>query len=178
VRPSALLGRLIAPLESALMLLACAAIAAMVGITAVDVVFRYALNAPFSWSHDLTTHFLLIALFFFALPYVTGRGAHMNLDFAVRGISRPVLRNGFTLLGEVLGLLLAVGIAYGNGLAMRSAWNQGETLPGALPLPIWPMHAIVVAGTALLALRMLCGALAAVEATLDGRIATHSSLAD
>ena len=160
------------------MVLSCVAIAAMVAITAVDVVFRYALNAPFSWSHDLITQFLLIALFFFALPYVSGRGAHMNLDFAVRGIASPLVRNGFTVLGEILGLLLAVGIAYGNWLTMQADWAQGATLPGALPLPTWPSHAIVVLGAGLLALRMLCGALAAVEATFDGRIASHSSLAD
>lgn len=165
------LGRAIAPIEAGMMLAACLAIAGMVLITAVDVVFRYALNAPFSWSHDLTTQYLLVGLFFLALPYVTGRGAHMTLDFAVRNLRSVPLRNGFILLGEGLGAALAIGIAYGNWPALRAAWINHEVLPGSLPLPTWPMRAIVIGGSLVLALRLACGMIAAVEATLAGRVA-------
>jgi TRAP-type C4-dicarboxylate transport system permease small subunit len=176
--PSVLLGRIIAPIEGAMMVLACLAISAMVSITAVDVVFRYALNAPFSWSHDLTTNYLLIALFFLALPYVTARGAHMSLDFAVRNVREPVLRNGFVFLGDLLGFLLAAGIGYGGWQALLTAWQQNELLPGSLPLPTWPMHAMVLAGSAVLALRLLCGMMAAIEATVQGRIVSALSASD
>ena len=177
-RPSVMLGRIIAPVERAMMLLACLALGAMVLITAVDVIFRYALNAPFSWSHDLTTHYLLTALFFLSMPYVTGRGAHMTLDFAVRNVRIPLLRNAFTFAGDLLGLALAAGIGYGGWGNLLSAWQQGEVLPGALPLPTWPVHAVVVAGCAVLALRLFCGMLASIEATAAGRIAPPLSMAD
>lgn len=175
---SAHLGRLLAPIESAMMLVACLAIAGMVLITAVDVVFRYALNAPFSWSHDLTTQYLLVGLFFLALPYVTGRGAHMSLDFAVRNLRTPLLRNGFILAGDGLGAALGIGIAWGNWDPLVSAWVNHEVLPGSLPLPTWPMHAIVILGCVVLALRLACGMLGAIEATLAGRIAAPASVAD
>ncbi len=150
----------------------------MVLITAVDVVFRYALNAPFSWSHDLTTQYLLVGLFFLALPYVTGRGAHMTLDFAVRNLRSVPLRNGFVMLGEGLGAALAIGIAYGNWPALRSAWVNHEVLPGSLPLPTWPMRAIVILGCTVLALRLVCSMIAAFEAALAGRIIGPVKVAD
>lgn len=153
-----------------MMLAACLALAGMVGITAVDVVFRYAFNAPFSWSHDLTTQYLLVGLFFLALPYVTGRGAHMTLDFAVRNLRIVLLRNLFVMLGDGFGAALAAGIAYGNWPALRSSWMNNEVLPGSLPLPTWPMRVIVILGCTVLALRLACGVIAAIEATLAGRI--------
>jgi TRAP-type C4-dicarboxylate transport system permease small subunit len=175
---SARLGRMLAPVEAAMMLAACLAIAGMVMITAVDVVFRYALNAPFSWSHDLTTQYLLVGLFFLALPYVTGRGAHMTLDFAVRNLGSVILRNLFVMLGEGMGAALALGIAYGNWPALRSAWINSEVLPGSLPLPTWPMRSIVILGCVVLALRLLCGAVGAFEAMLAGRMPAPVSVAD
>ena len=175
---SARLGRVLTPVENVLMLAACLAIAGMVLITAADVVFRYALNAPFSWSHDLTTQYLLVGLFFLALPYVTGRGAHMSLDFAVRSLRSPLLRNGFMLLGDGLGAVLASGIAWGNWPALRDAWVNNQVLPGSLPLPTWPMRAIVILGCTVLALRLICGMIAALESTLAGRILGPAAVAD
>lgn len=172
------LWRLLAPIEGTMMLAACLAIAAMVLITSVDVVFRYAFNAPFSWSHDLTTQYLLVGFFFLALPYVTGRGAHMTLDFAVRNLRSPMLRNGFRMLGDGLGVVLALGIAYGNWPALRSAWVNNEILPGSLPLPTWPMRAIVILGSVVLALRLAIGVLAAIEATWARRVLSPAAVAD
>ncbi len=160
-----------------MMLLAGLSIAAMVLITAVDVVFRYALNAPFSWSHDLITHYLLVALFFLALPQVTRSGAHMSLDYAVRNLKSPWLRNGFSAFGDLLGLLLAVGIGYGGWQTTVAAWQAGEMLQGALAVPTWPANFLVPLGSAVLSLRLLIRLIAALEATLDGRIAMPPPLA-
>jgi TRAP-type C4-dicarboxylate transport system permease small subunit len=171
---AARLDRVVTPIEDGMTLLACAAVAAMALVTAADVVFRYVLKAPFSWSHDLITHYLLIALFFLALSYVARTAGHMSLDFAVRKVSVPWLRNLFSMVGDLLGLLLAVGIAYGGWTATAAAWSENDILPGALPLPTWPGLAMVPIGAFVLALRLLCRILFAIEATSRGTIVAHN----
>ncbi len=170
VKERARFEEIVTAIEDGLTLVACAAVAAMVLITAVDVVFRYMLNSPFSWSHDVITHYLLIALFFLAVSYVTRSGGHMSLDFAVRNIRSPWLRNSFAAFGDLLGLLLAVGIAWGSWDSAWAAFEQDEVLPGAIPLPTWPSHFMVPLGSAVLALRLLCRILRAIEAARRGEI--------
>jgi TRAP-type C4-dicarboxylate transport system permease small subunit len=170
-----LLDRAIAAVENAMTLMACLAIAAMVLITAVDVIFRYALNAPFSWSHDLITQYLLVALFFLALSYVARTAGHMSLDFAVRNVTSPWIRNGFAAIGDLLGLLLAVGIAWGGWGTAMTALEQNEVLPGALPLPTWPARFLVPLGAGVLALRLFCRMLQAIDAARRGQVAAPAA---
>jgi TRAP-type C4-dicarboxylate transport system permease small subunit len=167
-------GRLVARVEDAMTALACLAVLAMVLITAANVVFRYVLNAPFSWSQDVITSYLLIALFFLSIAYVTRTGGHMNLDFAVRRLRVPWLRNLFAAVGDGLGLLLAVGIAWGSWGAAVTAFEQHEVLPGAIALPTWPSRFMVPLGSALLALRLFCRLLAILAAARQGRIVPHA----
>ena len=78
------LDRALSRLEDGLLLISCLCILGIVGITAADVAARTLWNAPFAWSHDLITQYLLVAAFFLSLPYVTRIGGHMSLDFLAR----------------------------------------------------------------------------------------------
>jgi len=166
----AVLDRTLTRIEDALLLVSCLCILAIVGITTADVAARGLFNAPFAWSHDLITQYLLVAMFFLSLPYVTRIGGHMALDFAARRIRSPAFRTGLILFGEVLALLFILGFIAGAwGTAMES-YQGGDMLPGDLAWPTWPSRLVGPVGAFVLALRLLMRIGQALQALKRGAV--------
>jgi len=149
------LDRALTRIEDALLLVSCLCILAIVGITTADVAARGLFNAPFAWSHDLITQYLLVAMFFLSLPYVTRIGGHMALDLLARKIRSSVLRTSLVLFGEVLALLFVLGFIGGAWSTVVAAYQGGDMLPGELAWPTWPSRLVGPVGAFILALRML-----------------------
>jgi TRAP-type C4-dicarboxylate transport system permease small subunit len=147
--------RVLIRLEDALLAVSCLCVLAIVAITTADVVSRTAFNAPFAWSHDLITQYLLVAMFFLSLPYVTRVGGHMSLDFLARKVRAPRLRGALVLLGEVLAVLLVLGFVWGALGTAIDAYRGGDMLQGDLPWPTWPSRLLGPVGASVLALRMM-----------------------
>ena len=147
--------RALTRLEDALLVVSCLCILGIVAITTADVAARGLFNAPFAWSHDLITQYLLVARFFLSLPYVTRIGGHMALDFMARKIRSATLRSSLALLGEVLALLFVVGFITGAWGTVVDAYVGGDVLAGDLPWPTWPSRLVGPVGAAVLALRLL-----------------------
>ncbi len=142
-------------LEDALLLVSCVCVLGIVGITTADVAARTLWNAPFAWSHDLITQYLLVAMFFLSLPYVTRVGGHMSLDFLARKVRAPIPRTALVLFGEVLALIFVLGFIYGAWGTVTDAYQGGDMLQGDLPWPTWPSLLVGPVGAAVLALRLL-----------------------
>jgi TRAP-type C4-dicarboxylate transport system permease small subunit len=168
-----MIERLLATIENLLMLVACVAACLVVGITTADVVFRYGLTSPLNWAHDVITQYLLIAMFFLSLPYVMRVGGHMRLDYLARRVGSPVLRNALVLLGDVVALLVVVGIAYGGWSTMLSSYAGNDSLPDIVPLPTWPSYAMVALGSAILALRLVVRIAEDIVAMRRGEVVGH-----
>lgn len=164
------LDRALARLEDALLLLSCLCILCIVGITAADVAARGLLNAPFAWSHDLITQYLLVVMFFFSLPYVTRISGHMALDFLARKVRDPRHRTLLVLLGEALALLLMAGFIVGAWSMVVDAYRGGDVLAGELAWPTWPSRLVGVIGASILELRIL------LRIAQAGRALLHNSL--
>ena len=146
--------RLLALIEDGFLLVSCMCILAIVVITTGDVTARTLFNAPFAWSHDLITQYLLIAMFFLALPYVTRTGGHMALDFLARRVGDPMARTLLVLVGEILALLFIAGFVDGAWETTLDAYQGGDVLTGDLALPTWPSRLLGTLGAAVLALRL------------------------
>ena len=149
------LDRVLTRLEDAMLLISCLCVLAIVAITTADVIARAVLNAPFAWSHDLITQYLLVAMFFLSLPYVTRIGGHMSLDFLARKVRHPVRRTWLVLVGEALALLFVLGFIYAAWGTAMDAYEGGDMLAGDLPWPTWPSRLVGPVGAAVLALRLL-----------------------
>ena len=141
--------------EDALLSVSCVCIVAIVAITTADVAARALFNAPFAWSHDLITQYLLVALFFLSLPYVSRIGGHMALDFMARKVRAPRVRSFLALVGEVLAVVFVAGFVWGALETARDAWVGGDLLPGNLPWPTWPSRLVGPVGASVLILRLL-----------------------
>jgi TRAP-type C4-dicarboxylate transport system permease small subunit len=148
-------GRFLTRIEDALMVVVSIALAAIMLITVVDVVARYALSAPLGWAYDVITQYLLVAAFFLSLSYVMRIGGHMGLDFLVRRVASPPIRNVASLIGDLLTLAMGFGIFYGGLVIALAAWQGGDVITGAVNFPTWPSRILVPIGAGLFCLRML-----------------------
>lgn len=164
------LERALCALEDALLAVSCICVLLIVAITVCDVLARTALNAPFAWSHDLITQYLLVAMFFLSLPYVSRVGGHMALDFLARRVRTKRVRAGLVLFGEVLAVLFVAGFVWGALGAMRAAYIGGDLLQGDLPWPTWPSLLVGPVGASVLILRLLVRIGQAVSGLLRGEM--------
>ena len=148
----------------------CFCVLAIVGVTTLDVAARGLFNAPFAWSHDLITQYLLVAMFFLSLPYVSRTGGHMALDFLARKVRAPRMRSFLALVGELLALVFIAGFVWGALGTAMDAYAGGDLLPGMLPWPTWPSRLLGPFGAAVLALRLLVRIVQAAASLVQGRV--------
>ncbi|MEM7490257.1 MAG: TRAP transporter small permease [Pseudomonadota bacterium] len=147
------LSRGLDAVSAALFALAGAALAAMAGLYLWEVVARYALGAPTIWTSDAVGYALSVAIFA-ALPEVTRRRAHVAVDILPAALPdrgrRVLLRATDAAAG------LAAGAA--GWIAAREALKQldrGLMTNAAIPVPRWPITALIAAGLILAALVLL-----------------------
>ncbi|MBK9246376.1 MAG: TRAP transporter small permease [Burkholderiales bacterium] len=102
-----LIDRVLQRAEEVASLLLVAGIAVVVGG---QIVFRYFLNSPLSWTEELA-QFFLICLTFVAATAVMKRGAHFSIDAFVNLLA-PIPRRVMLLVSDAAQLLLVIGLAY------------------------------------------------------------------
>lgn len=133
--------------------LAGAAIVVITGLYVFEVVMRYFLNAPTTWSSEAVQYSVAI-LIFCALPDITRRNAHVAIDIVPEAL--PVtaarwLERFNALLGagacSVAGWIIA-------GEAMRQ-FDRGLMTNAANPIPRWWITAVIALGFGSAALHFL-----------------------
>lgn len=158
----------LAKAETALMAMSFVATVLIMLVVLLDVVLRYAFNAPLQWSHALISMYLMVAAFFLALPDTLNRNGHIAIDVFQSFI--PVRLNHL-LLG--LGFAASVGfiglIAWLGYLDALKAFVNGERLYGSFPWPTWIPKALMMAGCLVLALRCLHRAISHLASFLFGK---------
>ena len=138
---------------AALFALAGAALVAMAGLYLWEVVARYGFGAPTIWTSDAVGYALSVAIFA-ALPEVTRRRAHVAVD--ILPASLPDRGRALTTRATDAAAALAAGAA--GWIAAREALRQlerGLMTNAAIPVPRWPIMAVIAAGLLLAALVLL-----------------------
>ena len=146
-------SRALDAVSAALFGLAGAALVAMAGFYLWEVVARYALNAPTVWTSDAVGYALAVVVFA-ALPEVTRRRAHVAVDIVPAALPDGPRRLAVRVTDAAAGL--AAGAA--GGIAAREAWRQlerGLLTNAAVPVPRWPITAVIALGLILAALILL-----------------------
>lgn len=114
----------------------------LVGITCVDVVGRYFLNAPLTGAFEMT-EILLVALVFAALPLATERREHVEVDLLTSVFSHNINR-----------LMVAFGGLFTGAVLLTFAWRlvvhamkaTGDgTVTNALQIPLAPFGYLAAA---------------------------------
>jgi TRAP-type C4-dicarboxylate transport system permease small subunit len=88
--------------------LACLLVlAALIGLTCVDVIARYVFNSPVSGAYELT-ELLLASLIFLALPLTTAAGEHVEVELMDGVKSRMLKRVGTVFAGICTVIVFAI----------------------------------------------------------------------
>lgn len=138
--------------------LALAGVAAgAVGLTVVanvvEVVARYAFNAPLNWGADFGA-FALCATVFLALPEVTRRHAHTAMTLLLDRLPVASARVYQTVLFVLTGALCLV-VAWFVGEVLATQYARGNLTSTANQIPRWWLTAVVFGGLVLSALNFV-----------------------
>lgn len=133
--------------------LAGAALCAAVGLYVFEVVMRYALGAPTTWSGEAVQYALAI-LIFCALPDVTRRNAHVAIDILPEALppAAALWLGRATTLVAVAACGTAGWIVAGEALRQ---FERGLMTNAANPIPRWPITAVIALGFGSAALHFL-----------------------
>jgi len=144
---------------------------AVMGVTVVDVAFRYLINKPIGGSFDYST-VLLVLIVACAIPYGGRTGAHVTADLFTHLMGPTVDR----IVGIVVKFCLVglVGIwAWQLHLAGRSASRLGEATL-LTDIPFEPFYQALALGVAIYAVVLL---LEAILLAVTGFVPPHPDVA-
>lgn len=127
-------------------------LAAMTGLTFVQVVLRYGFNSGFTWALELTTVFFAVMIFV-GVSYGVRVGAHIGVDALVK-LLKPGPRRGVSIFVVLLCLVYAGIVIYGALQYVSKMRIVGIELED-LPIPVWVVRSVLPFGFALMGLRLL-----------------------
>ena len=113
--------------ENALATVAGMLLLLMMLITAVDVMMRYAFNAPLTWGFDLVLHYMLVASFFFSFYFALRLGEHVAVDYFALKFHPGIRRWALVIAWGISGSLAAL-IAWLSLVEAFNSWKQAEVI--------------------------------------------------
>ncbi|GAA6141170.1 TRAP transporter small permease [Hydrogenophaga sp. 5NK40-0174] len=127
-------------------------LAAMTGLTFVQVVLRYGFNSGFSWALELTTVFFA-AMIFVGASYGVRVGAHIGVDALVK-LMPPGPRRFISIIVVALCLGYTGIVLYGSITYVMKMKMVGVEMED-MPIPIWMVRSLLPLGFGLIAFRFL-----------------------
>lgn len=130
------------------------AMVVMLGCVTVDVLLRYTLNSPLSWSYDLVSMYLLPAIVFLPLAVVQKRRHHVNVDILYLKFS-PRWQAVATMASLVASGAVVGVIATLAGQEAARSFAQNEVISGPIAWPAWIGNAVLAVGGLIFVARVL-----------------------
>ena len=127
-------------------------LAAMTGLTFVQVVLRYGFNSGFGWALELTTVFFA-AMIFVGASYGVRVGAHIGVDALVK-LMAPGPRRFISIIVVVLCLFYTGIVLYGSITYVMKMKMIGVELED-MPIPVWLVRSLLPLGFGLIAFRFV-----------------------
>lgn len=104
-------------------------------------------------SADEFAAYAMAASGFLALPYALQRGAHIRVELLYRLLPSRA-RRAADVLSTLVGLLIALYLAWYCALFVLESYEFNEVSSGLLPIPMWLPQLPMVFGTLVLAVAM------------------------
>ena len=155
-------------IEKVLDTIAAAVMFSTMCIVVVDVFLRYFFNAPLSWSYELISLYLMVALFFFCLAPGLSAHAHVAVDLLQNKMS-PRLRHFCDGVGYTFSTIVFCGIVYMAFNRSWVSWVNNDAISGSIAWPTWIAHVTVTIGSIAMVLRLLFRAVGHLVSALLGR---------
>lgn len=138
----------------------------MMMVVTYEVISRYLLNAPTTWSDEIASY-LLIAIVFLGLAQNLRLGDHIRIDIITQKVSARI-RLRLELFAYAVGLVFSVMLAVGVWIRFHNFWMRNTVSDSPLMTPLWIPMVPVLLGAVILVLAMLAGLMAAADAVLSG----------
>lgn len=122
-------------------------------VVVIDVVMRYFVNSPLSWSYELISLYLMVGLFFFGLSDTLANHAHVSVDILHLYMPTP-LRHAAEFIGYALATPVFAAVFYMSVIRTWEAYRGAEVLAGHIAWPTWIASVCVPLGVGVLLLRM------------------------
>ena len=131
-----------------------------------EVISRYLLNEPTTWSDEIASY-LLIAIVFLGLAQNLRLGTHIRIDIITNMVSlRP--RLWLELFAFAVGIIFSVMLVIGVWIRFHNFWVRNTISDSPLMTSLWIPMVPVVLGSLVLFLAMLAGFMSAAYAVLSG----------
>ncbi len=118
-------------------------LAAMTGLTFVQVVMRYVFNSGFSWALELTTVFFAFMIFV-GISYGVRVGSHIGVDALVKMLGHNARRN-VSILAVLLSLLYVGMVLTGASIYVLKMKEVGIEFED-MPIERWQVLAVMPLG--------------------------------
>lgn len=164
----AMLRRVIDVLDGALMGVGCLMLFLLMFVVVFDVLLRYLLNSPLSWSFEVVSSYLLPGLFFLAVSDTLKAHAHVSVDIVHTHIS-PRMRYALHALTSLVAAPVFCFIAVVAARRTLEEFLSGATYTSGLELPSWTTSMLLPLGFGLLAIRLGLDAAGYVATLASGR---------
>ena len=127
-------------------------LAAMTGLTFLQVVIRYVFNSGFSWALELTTVFFAFMIFV-GISYGVRVGSHIGVDALVKMLGHNARRN-VSILAVLLSLLYVGFVLTGASIYVLKMKDVGIEFED-MPIERWQVLAVMPLGYLLTGFRFL-----------------------
>jgi TRAP-type C4-dicarboxylate transport system permease small subunit len=124
--------------------MAAALVAVIAAAFCYEVVARYFFSAPTAWTYDIGCY-LLAAVIFLAVPEMTRRGAHIQINLIADRLPPP----GARVLRAAVGVLAAAACLTATWITGHETWRQyaqGVWTLSAVPIPKWWVSILIPYG--------------------------------
>lgn len=161
-------SRALGKAETALAQLSALAMLLIMLVVVADVALRYLFSSPLTFSYDLISMYLVVVVFYFAMPDTLNRHGHIAIDFF-----HPWMPTRMRFAGE------AIGYAAGTVVMALIAWKlssrawtafvRAEVPATTIPWPIWLSILPAAIGSWLFAARCLYRCVGHLASLVAGR---------
>lgn len=162
-----IVDRVLVALTHGLMAVGVVCVVAMMGLTTVDVIARYAFNSPTLWADEIASY-LLIAIVFLGLAPNVRQDGHIRIDVVTNMVSGST-RAALEVFAYAAGIIFSILMLLGVWTRFDNFWSRETLSDSPLMTPLWVPMVPVVAGAAVLVLTMVVGFVATTHALLTGR---------
>jgi TRAP-type C4-dicarboxylate transport system permease small subunit len=161
--------------ELALSGLSVLAVIAVMLIVTADTFMRYVLHAPFPWSFELISYYLLIAAVHFAVSDTFREGDHIGVDLLPQSVPRKV-RLVMEMVWVVAAAVVFGIMSWGAFDSLHYAYVDNEYIPGFIAWPVWLSYLPIAIGSAVMTLRLIQHLLSLITLGANPEVLTHGDV--
>lgn len=140
-------------LDRVMMIVCCAGVAAIAGITTLDGLGRYLFNRPIAPAYEITEMYLIVAVVFLAMGFVYKEGGHVDVTLLFDKLPKSVqyVLNKFNALLTLILFFLITVASWRVGVRMIRVGG----VMSSVNIPTGPAYFLVVIGSIFLMVRLI-----------------------